>query len=193
MCSESESGALSYDKISFAKDSDRCTLEFKVYHNAGCGVVKASGLIQYLSSKPWLVSLILLAVGFVICFFGGKLIKLVYIALPAFLVFLFLANMVSSFGTFSVLEEDNETTWKGGAKALIGIIFCIRVAIYVGVFVKKWQTIISGILGGIAGFFLGFLLYSVVLAMFIKSTVILWLLIIMSSAGCTALMMKKKD
>lgn len=115
MCSESETGALSYDKISFAKNSDRCTLEFKVYHNSGCGVVKASGLIQYLSSKPWLISLILLAVGFVICFFGGKLIKLVYIALPSLLAFLFLANMLSSFGAFSVLEEDNETTWKGGA------------------------------------------------------------------------------
>jgi uncharacterized membrane protein len=59
--------------------------------------------------------------------------------------------------------------------------------------VKKWQNIISGILGGIAGFFLGFLLYSVVLAMFIKSTVILWVLIIVSTTGCTALMMKKKE
>jgi hypothetical protein len=40
MCNESETGALSYDKFSFAKDSDKCTLEFNAFHNAGCGTQK---------------------------------------------------------------------------------------------------------------------------------------------------------
>lgn len=45
MCNPSEKGVLSYDKISFDKNSDKCTLEFKANHNAGCGLVKTSGFV----------------------------------------------------------------------------------------------------------------------------------------------------
>ena len=50
MCNASEKGALSYDKFSFSKNSEECTLKFLVFHNAGCGMVKPSGFIQYLNS-----------------------------------------------------------------------------------------------------------------------------------------------
>jgi hypothetical protein len=50
MCSETETGALSYDKFSFSKNSDDCTLEITATHKAGCGTVKASGFVQYLNS-----------------------------------------------------------------------------------------------------------------------------------------------
>jgi hypothetical protein len=50
MCNASETGHLSYEKFSFAKKSDDCTLEFMAFHNAGCGIVKFSGFIQYLNS-----------------------------------------------------------------------------------------------------------------------------------------------
>lgn len=189
MCNASETGALSYDKFSFSKNSDKCTLEFTAIHNAGCGMVKTSGFVQYLNSNPWLVALILIAAGIATCFFGGQLIDYVYIGVPALFAFLFVAVMLSSFGTFSVLEADNDTTGKGIIKAIVGYVFSTVVAIGAGYLAKKLQKVASGILGGIAGFFLGFLLYSLVIAMFIKtSPFLLWIILIVTSAAGTYLM-----
>lgn len=102
--------------------------------------------------------------------------------------------MLSSFGTFSVLEEDIETTGKGVIKAIVGLVISLVLAMGAGFLAKKLQNIASGILGGIAGFFLGFLLYSLVFAMFIKSSpILLWIILIATSAAGTYLMFAKKD
>jgi hypothetical protein len=194
LCSATETGALTYDKFSFAKNSDKCTLEFTATHNAGCGLVKTSGFVQYLNSNPWLVAVILIAAGIATCFFGGQLIDYVYIGVPALFAFLFVTVMLSSFGTFSVLEEDNPTTGKGVIKAIVGFVVSTVAAIAAGFLASKLQKVASGILGGIAGFFLGFLLYSLVFAMFIKSSpILLWVILIASSAAGTYLMFAKKD
>jgi hypothetical protein len=72
MCNASETGPLSYEKFSFAKKNyDNCTLEFMAFHNAGCGMVKPCGFIQYINSEPVLVAIILIVAGIGACFFGG--------------------------------------------------------------------------------------------------------------------------
>jgi hypothetical protein len=194
MCSPTETKALSYDKFTFASDPKKCTLDFTAYHNAGCGLVKTSGFVQYLNSNPWLVAVILIAAGIATCFFGGQLIDWVYIGVPALFAFLFVTVLLSSFGTFSVLEEDNPTTGKGVIQAIVGFVISAVAAIAAGYLANKLQNIASGILGGIAGFFLGFLLYSLVFAMFIKSSpILLWVILIASSAAGAYLMSVKKD
>jgi len=194
MCNSSETKALSYDKFTFASDPKKCTLDFTAYHNAGCGLVKTSGFVQYLNSNPWLVAAILIAAGIATCFFGGTLIDWVYIGVPALFAFLFVTVMLSSFGLFSVLEENVDTTGKGIIQAIVGFVISTVAAIAAGYLANKLQKIASGILGGIAGFFLGFLLYSLVIAMFIKSSpIILWAILIASSAAGTYLMSVKKD
>jgi len=85
MCNESETGALSYDKFNFAKDSDNCNLEFNAYHNAGCGMQKTSGIIQIFSALPWLTAIFLIIAGIPICFFGGWLMDYLIIILPVIL------------------------------------------------------------------------------------------------------------
>lgn len=142
-----------------------------------------------MNSNPWLVAAILIAAGIATCFFGGQLIDYVYIGVPALFAFLFVTVMLSSFGTFSVLEEDNPTTGKGVIKAIGGFVVSTVVAIAAGFLASKLQKVASGILGGIAGFFLGFLLYTLVFAMFIKSSpIFLWIILIVSSAAGTYLM-----
>jgi hypothetical protein len=194
MCSPTETKALSYDKFTSKSDPNKCTLDFTAYHNAGCGLVKTSGFVQYLNSNPWLVAVILIAAGIATCFFGGQLIDWVYIGVPALFCFLFVTVLLSSFGTFSVLEEDNPTTGKGVIQAIVGFVISAVAAIAAGYLANKLQNIASGILGGIAGFFLGFLLYSLVFAMFIKSSpILLWVILIASSAAGAYLMSVKKD
>jgi hypothetical protein len=135
MCSANETGALSYDKFSFAKDSDKCTIEFTATHKAGCGTVKSCGHIQLFKSSFGAV--ILIALGIDICFFGGLLIKYLRISFSAFLIFLLCAIILCSFGTFSVLEEDNETTGFGIIKGFVGFIISAVVAIAAGFFAKN--------------------------------------------------------
>jgi hypothetical protein len=119
-----------------------------------------------LNSSPWLVAGILIAAGIATCFFAGQLIYWVYIGVPALFAFLLVAVMLSSFGIFSVLEEDNPTTGMDIIMAIFGFVICTIVAFTAG-YLANMQKIGSGILGGIAGFFLGFLLYSLVFAIFI--------------------------
>jgi hypothetical protein len=141
-----------------------------------------------------LVAAILIAAGIATCFFGGQLIDWVYIGVPALFAFLFVTVMLSTFGLFSVLEENEDTTGKGVILAIVGFVISTVAAIAAGFVAKKVQKVASGILGGIAGFFLGFLLYSLVISMFIKSSpIILWVILIDSSAGGTYLLFAKKD
>ena len=147
-----------------------------------------------MNSNPWLVAVILIAAGIATCFFGGTIIDWVYIGVPALFAFLFVTVMLSSFGLFSVLEENVDTTGKGIIQAIVGFAISTVAAIAAGYLANKLQKVASGILGGIAGFFLGFLLYSLVIAMFIKSSpIILWAILIASSAAGTYLMSVKKD
>jgi uncharacterized membrane protein len=194
MCNASETKALSYDKFTFASDPKKCTLDFTAYHNAGCGLVKTSGFVQYLNSNPWLVAAILIAAGIATCFFGGQLVEGVYIGVPALFAFLFVTVMLSSFGLFSVLEENVDTTGKGIIMAIVGFVISTVVAVAAGFLAKTLKRVASGILGGIAGFFLGFLLYSLVFAMFIKSSpILLWAILIACSAVGIYLMYAKKN
>ena len=118
----------------------------------------------------------------------------VYIVVPALFAFLFIAVMLSSFGVFSVLESDNETTGKGIIMAIVGFVICTAFAIAAGFLGSIANDYKAGILGGIIGFFLGFLLYSLVFAMFIKtSPIILWIILIICSVGGFVYMKKNRN
>jgi hypothetical protein len=136
----------------------------------------------------------LITAGIVTCFRGGQLIEYVYVGVPAIFAFLFVAVMLSSFGTFSVLESENETTGKGIIKAIVGFVISTAVAIAAGFLAKHSKDISAGVLGGITGFFLGFFLYSLVFAMFIKtSPIILWIILIASSSAGFIFMYKSRN
>jgi hypothetical protein len=176
--------SLAVTDFSIVRDAGKCTLDITATHKAGCGAIKASGFVQYLNSKPWLIALITIAGGIATCFFGGLLFDWIMIGIPAFFSFLFVAVVLSSsIGVFAVLEEDRETTAKGVILAIFGALIAGLAAFAAGYVAKKTKQIAMGIVGAIGGFFLGFLLYSLVFAMFIKSsTILLWLTLIAFSA-----------
>jgi Domain of unknown function (DUF4203) len=192
-CDASQTGVLDVSKFSVVKNADKCTLKFSATHKAGCGAVKASGFVQYLNSNPWIIALTTIAFGIACCFFGGKIFDWFQIGLPALFAFLFVAVMVSSFGLFSVLEEDVETSGKGVFLAIIGFIIALAAGVAAGLIAKLTEHIVSGIIGGIAGFFVGFLLYSLIFAQFVKSTTaLLWITLIITT-GLGAWAMYKYD
>jgi hypothetical protein len=71
----------------------------------------------------------------------------------------------------------------GIIKAIVGFFISTIVSIATGYFGFKFREIASGLLGGIGGFLLGFLLYSLILAMFIKSSTILLCIILVASSA----------
>jgi ABC-type polysaccharide/polyol phosphate export permease len=139
MCSKSETGEVSYDKLSFNKNSDRCTLEFNLFHNAGCAVVKASGFLQYLNSYSLINGLILIAFGSFTCFYGGKHPRNVSFGLLALLIFLLFAIIFSYIGTLAVLEEDTETTWSNVTKAGVCFLTSVSIALLVSAYLNQWK------------------------------------------------------
>ena len=139
--------------------------------------------MQYLNSQPWIVALVTIAFGIAVCFFGGKIFDWFQIGVPALFAFLFVAVMASSFGLFSVLEEDTPTTGKGIFLAVVGFVIALAAGVAAGFIAKLTEHIISGIIGGIAGFFVGFIIYSLVFAQFVKSTTaLLWITLIVFTA-----------
>ena len=194
-CDSTLTGPLAYDNLKVKKNNDQCTLRFNAVHKAGCGAIKASGFVQYLNSNPWVVALVMIGAGIAACFFGGLLFDYIMYTVPAIVSFLFVAVVVSSFGLFTVLEEDIETTTGGVFKAIFGFTIALAVAIVVGFLAKNTKKIAMGILGGIGSFFLGFLFYSLVFAMFIKSTtILLWItLIVFTVAGTYFVYTRQED
>jgi hypothetical protein len=131
MCNESETGALSYDKFSFTKDSDKCTLEFNTFHNAGCSTLKPSGITQLISSSYFFAVLIFIA-GFPTCFLAIKLIDYLNIIVPSILAFILVSVLFSIFGFDSVFEEDNEITGQGIIMAILSFVMSLVACIVVG-------------------------------------------------------------
>lgn len=77
--------------------------------------------------------------------------------------------------------------------AIVGFVITTAIAIGAGSLGKLSENISAGVLGGITGFALGFFFYSLVFAMFIKtSSIILWIILFAStSAGFTFMYMKR--
>jgi len=130
-----------------------------------------------------LIGLITLLGGIAICFFGGILFDYILIGVPAFVSFLFVAIALSSLGLFTVFEAGTDATGGNVTKAIIGSVISLAASFGAGYVGYKTKQIAMGVFGAIGGFFLGFLLYSMVFAMFIKSSpIILWVILIAFSA-----------
>ena len=147
-----------------------------------------------MNSKPWLFGTILIFAGIAICYFGYIKMKELYIVVIALFCFVIFAVWLSSYGYFSDLETDHETTFIGIDKTIFLFAICLTAAICVGVLLANiLKTITKAIVGGIAGFFIGFLLYNLVFAMIINSSPIpLWMILIITSAGGAFLMISFK-
>lgn len=194
MCDATQTKALQYNKLSYLKNADKCTITFNAVHKAGCGAIKASGFVQYLNANPWIIALAMIAGGIVVCFMGGHLYEHFVVGITGLFVFLFVSVMLSSLGLFDVMAEDEETTGKGVIMAIIGVVLASALGVGAGYFIEKTQDIAKGVVGGIAGFFAGFTLYTLVFAQFItSSTILLWITLIITTAAGGFLMFTKGD
>jgi pheromone shutdown protein TraB len=81
--------------------------------------------------------------------------------------------MFSYIGAFEVFEEDTETTRSNVIKASFGFSTSISAALLVSAYLNQWTIFVRSIIGGIAGICLGFNIYSIFVAIFIKSLSIL--------------------
>jgi hypothetical protein len=85
--------------------------------------------------------------------------------------------MLSYIGAFEVFEEDTETTRSNFIRAVLCFLSTIPFALGVSAYLNQWKICVKSIIGGIAGICLGFKIYSLIVAIFIKSLFILILML----------------
>ena len=171
--------------FSVAQDAnDKCLFHVTATHAAGCAKYELSGLIQYITSHPYLVAAIFISFGVVSTFFGGLLFDWVVASIAGIMVFLIVSMLFSSFGGFKALETHAELNAGRILFAIFSLLVSLAAAFFAGWLIKKTTDIAAGVLGAIGGFFGAFLLFNLVFAKFVtQSTWLLWVCLIVGVAG----------
>lgn len=125
--------------------------------------------MRLINDHPVVIGVVLLGFGVVSTFFGGLLFDWVVAAIVTIIAFFFTCFIASLFGGIDISKP---------TATAISIIIAATLAVLVGWFVKKTAKYSFALLGGIGGVFGFFLLYNLLLAQFLKSSLLLWSLLI---------------
>lgn len=180
---------LNYANLQVSVDPvNACLFHVVATHKVGCPVIEYGGFIQFIKSDPYIIAAVLLVFGIVSTFFGGLLFDWVVASIAGIFAFLVTCALASSIGAFTALQSrtdsnGNKIEATGGQIAMTVFAFLVAfaLALAAGWFVKKTTRIAVGVLGGIAGVFGAFILYSLILAQFVKNPYVLWAMIIIGA------------
>lgn len=143
---------------------DTCSLYVSATHKTGCPLVQATSIVEFLTNNSWIMGVILIVFGVIATFFGGKFFPYVLATVGGGMTFLVLLVLASAFNLLTALESKSSKSAGNIALAVITILACAALGIFVGWFVKKARRLGGSILGGAAGFFIGVILFNLLLA-----------------------------
>ena len=83
--------------------TDTCTLSITATHKAGCSIFEATAIVEFLTNYPWILGALLIAFGFIVTFFGGKLFPYVLSSVAGGATFLILMILLSTLGALDAL------------------------------------------------------------------------------------------
>jgi hypothetical protein len=147
------------------EDTKNCMLKISARHHAGCPVIEASSLMNWLAKHPGLAGIILLSVGFVATFFGAR----VFHTLVTFAITF--ASFFATLLIFSVIgglrAMDSEVASKNIGWILIAVL-CFVVAAIIGLAMgflthryKRFGSALFGLFVGVlAGYYFHKLLFT---------------------------------
>lgn len=170
---------LKYDLITFAQDkADKCLFHAKAEHKSGCPTFEISGFVQYITSHPWMMAGALIAFGITACFFGGLLFDWVVAVLAGIVGFFITAMIMDTFDGFDVLKVKAVPTAGAVILCLFSFLLSVAVGLASGWFVKKTARIAKTVLGVSGGFMAAVLLYGLLFAQFLQSSIFVFLFLL---------------
>lgn len=117
--------------------ADECHYIITAEHPAGCPTYEITGFIQYVSSSPWILAILLVSFGVASTFFGGLLWDYVVGSLAGIIVFFISAAVMDAFGGFNVLTEKVHASAGNVIFFLFSLILCAAASGAAGWFAAK--------------------------------------------------------
>lgn len=161
------------------KDDSMCEISISVRHPSGCAMVNLRQVIDFFRNNPILTAIIMIVVGIISTFFGGKWFDEFAGIVGGGVTFIYILLIFSVLGATKALDS------RPGSKSFVNIILVILTfaiasgaAFFVFWLCQKNKLIGPAYLAAIIGMYLGFQLYRWTFQMFFDKTIILVVLII---------------
>lgn len=161
------------------KDSESCFVNITTRHNAGCPTMQALGIFEFFNSNPGIAGLVLLGLGFVTNFFGGKFFGYVVTIVGGLTTFIITSLIFSVFGGYKAFNADVHLGW------YILALLCFAVSLVAGLGVAfvtfKWKRAGASFFGFWVGFFAGYYFYALIVTFLFYNTYVAMMIIAASS------------
>lgn len=144
--------------------TDECKLRITIIHSEGCPMFEATSIIAFFDRNPAILGVLLIVVGFVSNFFGGKFFNIVFAVVSGITVFIVSLLLCSVFGGLSVLDKTTDTTVGNFFAAIFCFLLSAAFGVLIGYLTTRFKAFGISLLGGIGGFILGFWFHTVVLS-----------------------------
>lgn len=165
----------------FTVTEQDCTLRISTRHRAGCPTVQALGIFKFFSENPHITGLLLIAMGTVANFFGGKFFPYICTGGSALITFCVINLLLSIAGGYKVFNQDVNFGWYLAAV----LCFCFSVIVAGGASYLTWKKKRIGAVyfGGCIGFLFGYYIYKLVFSELFESKFFAFMIMVAATAG----------
>lgn len=153
--------------------TEPCRPKLTFAHKTGCPVFEATSIVRFLAENPYVLGAILIFLGAIVTFYGGKFFPMVLAGITGGVTFFVVLLLASVLGLLVALDKGKSSS--GGEIALCVLSFVVAggAGALAGMFIHAIRRIGLMFLGATAGFFIGFLLYTFVFAQWLQHVAVL--------------------
>lgn len=148
----------------FRKDafntSDACNPLLRISHKRGCPIFSATSWVRFLTSHPWIMGTLCIAMGLIVAFYGRAVFPWVVAIIGGFVAFSMVMLLCSVLGMLQSIEGGGRGN---AALTVVSFVISIAAGLALAYFLFRALTLGAAFLAAIGGFFIGFTLYNLVL------------------------------
>ena len=85
--------------------TDKCSPKLTFPHKTGCPVFEATSIVRFLAENPWALGTILIILGAIVTFYGGKFFPIVLAGITGGVTFFIVLLLASVLGLLVALEK----------------------------------------------------------------------------------------
>ena len=151
----------------FTVTEQDCVLKISTRHRSGCPTIQALGIFKFFSDNPHITGLLLIGMGIVANFWGGKFFPYIATGGSALISFCVISLLLSIAGGYKVFNQDTGFGW------YIAAILCFITSLLIGAGISyatwKWKRAGASFFGGCIGFLFGYYFYKLIFSELFES------------------------